>query len=880
MTTPPPAPAQLPGSSRARLNSVVTTPKHPGSSQTKPQSRGRTIASTLGDGKNLVSEATRSWPWSAHASDGSQSGKAPPPKSNIDLSRSFKWTPQFGGDCPVELHDVSLYDQHPLRTPSSRSHSAVPSASGDGVEPHNAQPLERAAREPRRSAGSDLTPAHGAPSATLPTESEVPAIVLDQASGNGSPTRTNVSSTGGVDPLDTRGAPPSPEPQRPNSLAASMNPIPKFMSWWNGPHADEGGSDRGPTDTPDAERDLEARGERGAAGGYDAEESVAGEGDSPEPQRRWSSLVTPSYWRRPSATEGVGRHSADMHSDQMVDYLDVLDPAVSVFNTLQNYGNSVMIPYMPWIYNRRPTLRIDELVGGGGSAELPSPDSPTGGAQVPAGRRGQEERRRPSAGAPRPLSPTLQGAPLTQHTAHRASVQSEGLETQGNRAESLKSNSDKSSNQRNRDDALSSHHSSVRSTSLLEKDEGEVHTDRWHEMDQAEREELEVHIRYLLKHKKTMRILQGFWSFVRTPMGFILTTYGLLLTGWGIFIFLLIVRWVVLGDPHRQRYWVEICDQVLCALFAAVGLGFAPFRAVDTFRMAYIAHYHFLTYKRRKMLHLPKLANESELPRYSPERLERLFNAHAAEEPTAAVGDALAVPKEPNKEVVEPAKYLEVIGANNARGGHSRDKYAMEKLFGPVPGQPGAVEQPPHVMQKDRLQRPPSIRSLIDKDTQEVSVLSPTQQATLQHQQRLFHESHTFYRYCETATHWPFPLRLMMAIVILLDCHSCLQAALGGITWGIKYEHRPTALTATIISCSLSCNAVAGILIWQGGKRTRKTDVVKRRLRIALEEQAIARMERKRRKAALATQTCQDAPPSQQKTRDSASDRGTEAKTA
>ena len=90
----------------------------------------------------------------------------------------------------------------------------------------------------------------------------------------------------------------------------------------------------------------------------------------------------------------------------------------------------------------------------------------------------------------------------------------------------------------------------------------------------------------------------------------------------------------------------------------------------------------------------------------------------------------------------------------------------------------------------------------------------------------------------------------MMTIVILLDCHSFLQAALGGITWGIYYLNRPTALTATIITCSLSCSATGGILIWQGGRRTRKTDVVQRRVKLALEEEAIARMERKRKQGA------------------------------
>ena len=38
------------------------------------------------------------------------------------------------------------------------------------------------------------------------------------------------------------------------------------------------------------------------------------------------------------------------------------------------------------------------------------------------------------------------------------------------------------------------------------------------------------------------------------------------------------------------------------------------------------------------------------------------------------------------------------------------------------------------------------------------------------------------------------------------------------------------------------------MLIWQGGNRTRKTEVVKNRVKLAIEEQAIQRMERKRKK--------------------------------
>lgn len=86
----------------------------------------------------------------------------------------------------------------------------------------------------------------------------------------------------------------------------------------------------------------------------------------------------------------------------------------------------------------------------------------------------------------------------------------------------------------------------------------------------------------------------------------------------------------------------------------------------------------------------------------------------------------------------------------------------------------------------------------------------------------------------------------MIVIVCLLDCHSLLQAALGGCTWGIYYLDRPTALTATLISCSLSCNAVAGLLIYIGGRRTKKREEVGRRLKVALEAEAWKRMERRR----------------------------------
>ncbi|KAF2718523.1 hypothetical protein K431DRAFT_287548 [Polychaeton citri CBS 116435] len=132
------------------------------------------------------------------------------------------------------------------------------------------------------------------------------------------------------------------------------------------------------------------------------------------------------------------------------------------------------------------------------------------------------------------------------------------------------------------------------------------------------------------------------------------------------------------------------------------------------------------------------------------------------------------------------------------------------------------------------------------EDRLELSVLSPEQQARLQYHQDKFSKSHTFYKPHETPTHHAFPLRLLVAIVVLLDCHSLFQVALGSCTWSIPYETRPQSLTATILSCSITCNIVAGVLISIGDKRTRKKDVLERLFRQELTTEAIRKIQKRR----------------------------------
>ncbi|KAE9973223.1 hypothetical protein EG328_004506 [Venturia inaequalis] len=130
----------------------------------------------------------------------------------------------------------------------------------------------------------------------------------------------------------------------------------------------------------------------------------------------------------------------------------------------------------------------------------------------------------------------------------------------------------------------------------------------------------------------------------------------------------------------------------------------------------------------------------------------------------------------------------------------------------------------------------------------EVSVLRPDQEAKLRHHQQKFANSHTFYKPHETETHHAFPLKLLIWIVVLLDCHSLLQIALGTCTWAISYKTRPFALTTVILCCSITVNITGGVLISIGDHRTRKKDVIERMFRQDLTSEAIKQVEKRKQK--------------------------------
>ncbi|KAF3766796.1 hypothetical protein M406DRAFT_230014, partial [Cryphonectria parasitica EP155] len=397
-----------------------------------------------------------------------------------------------------------------------------------------------------------------------------------------------------------------------------------------------------------------------------------------------------------------------VYDSRIVDLLDVVDPEVSTLTSITNLQNSLFIPSLGRWVNRRPTYNVSAW----GPPPVPGdfPESLASIAEHQSHPTDQEQR--PSAG-------------------RAYSITSEIEDTHY---------------------AVLPHGASLEGWTKEEVDQ------------------LNDHVRHMLhsRRSKFKRGLKGFGSYVRRPLGFFVTLYATLITLFGLAWVLFLIGWINVGG--KQLYLINIIDYTLVALFAIVGDGLAPFRAVDTYHMIFIAHYHRVSWKLREKLLLPELRDHNDLP----------------------------------TEAVLPD-----------------------------------LESAPDTA---------SIRSLAPGE--EFSVLNPKQQERLTHHSEKYAKSHTFYRPHETETHYAFPLKLLVAITVLLDLHSCLQISLGSVTYGINYQDRPFALTTVILCCSITANATAGLLIWIGDKRTRKKDVIERMTRQELTEEAMHKVKKQNQKEA------------------------------
>ena len=137
----------------------------------------------------------------------------------------------------------------------------------------------------------------------------------------------------------------------------------------------------------------------------------------------------------------------------------------------------------------------------------------------------------------------------------------------------------------------------------------------WSEED---KEILNDHVRHMLHSRRSAfaRSMKGFWKYVQKPLGFFVTLYATLITLFGLAWVLFLIGWIYVGE--KQSYLIDVVDYVLVALFAIMGDGLIPWRTVDTYHMIYIAHYHHLSWSRRKKQKLPDLKNHNDLPSEVP----------------------------------------------------------------------------------------------------------------------------------------------------------------------------------------------------------------------------------------------------------------------
>ncbi|KAG8525774.1 uncharacterized protein KY384_000534 [Bacidia gigantensis] len=421
------------------------------------------------------------------------------------------------------------------------------------------------------------------------------------------------------------------------------------------------------------------------------------------------------------------------YQSHAVDLLDVVDPEVSTLTTLTNVQNSLFVPNLGRFLNRRPTYDITPRYSEESTDSSSSSDD----------------------GDTLPRVSTV----ATDHKPEDVQAATEGGLTV------------ESSSQQRRRFSISSQLDDEHYAVLPHL----FSVDEWEEKDVKA---LNEHVRHQL-HSRRAR-------FKRT-LGFFVTLYATLITIFGLVWVLFLIGWISAGE--RQPYITNIVDNVLVALFAVVGDGLAPFRAVDTYHMCFIAHYHHLTWRLRRERGVEPLPNENDLP-------EKIVFPELPNGSTALdVDTSVAEDKKPNDiddgEDIEPA-------------------------------------YPPNKFQ--------------------VSMLTPVQQRKLEHHQQKFAASHSFYKPHESITHHAFPLRFLVAAVVLLDMHSIFQIMLGSFTWGWTYHTRPSWITAVILSLSITVNITGGIVISIGGKRTRKKEVIETMFRQNLTEEGIRKLRKKRRK--------------------------------
>lgn len=506
------------------------------------------------------------------------------------------------------------------------------------------------------------------------------------------------------------------------------------------------------------------------------------------------------------------------------------DPEVQTLSTLTNVQNSLFVPDLGKWINRRPTYTLSENDYQMQRVQEPS----TSGQQQQQTDRPLPQPMQGATPKPPSIKPPSIVEPLPELAEDR-----DGEATEGTAADGAETTADGTTRPRMyRSSTITSHLTDSHYAALPHGVtlEGWTAEEKW---------ELDDHVRHMMhsRRAKFKRTMKGFGQYVRRPLGFFVTLYATLITLFGLAWVLFLIGWIYVGE--EQVYAIHIIDSVLVALFAIMGDGLAPFRAIDTYHMIYIVRYARLVKKgvQRSPSRLRKRVVADEVERQmSQQSVGRPGEEGEGQEPVSrsqskrSSGLALMVPTTRQS---DPAAQdsAEASGSGSGEEGEGRR--------GSQSGDESVHSHDPHTMRNNIVDAEDTKSGI---EAYEDTPLSWAQQQRLYHHQKKLAKSHSFYKPHETDTHYAFPIRYLVAIVVLLDCHSCLQISLGACTWGIDYHTRPFALTTVILCISITCNISAGVIISLGDKRTRKKDVWMLMTRQELTSDAMKQIEHKREK--------------------------------
>lgn len=500
--------------------------------------------------------------------------------------------------------------------------------------------------------------------------------------------------------------------------------------------------------------------------------------DTAEAEQQRHSRRFPKLWpgfgRKQDRQEGAvptAQQQAEAEYDEaLVDWLDTIDPEVQTLSTLTNVQNSLFVPDLGSWINRRPTYSLSQHQL---EQHIPRPALPQGVSQARTRRSTVDQSQLPVVDESTVLADDVD-------------------QTQGQPSGLRRSNTITSQ-------LTDSHYAALPHGQSLE---GWTEEEKW---------ELDDHVRHMLHSRRARfkRSMKGFGQYVSRPLGFLVTLYAVLITLFGLAWVLFMIGWIYVGD--RQEYIIHVVDSVLVALFAIMGDGLAPFRAMDTYRLFFIVRYTRII-ERAKKGKFPRKRARLQKQNIPPEVRESM-----------------------DMNMMAPGR-VSLSQAPGLVANHPQTQRSSAEV---------TAEFPPLEDEQHQLRELEDGKSDATEDW--MSVLTPKQQKRLIHHKKKMAKSHSFYKPQETFTHRAFPLSYLIAIVLLLDMHSCLQISLGATTWGIDYRTRNPAITTVILCVSITANITAGLTISRGDKISRKKDVVKLLDRQALTGDAIKQMEKKKK---------------------------------